>query len=579
MKNKNTLTRSLSAFLMTINCLVVLTIIWSCYRSLDWSDESFYYLGYTFFDNPNLSGASFHMIFNNFFSIFELSLPGVRLIRLVLTIVASAILYIGFEKFTGNKKITDKLIFFNVVLSGMLLSYTWAPLALSYNSMSSILMGLITGCWLLSINANNIFYKVAYSFTLGGLFVFLFFVKITNILLFPVIVISTIYVLSRRKSLNRNTIKFTFIYTTSFVVGVLLSLQRVSLGAGKIIPTLKNYVATTLGILDDNTGHSIEAIFKKYLWNSEVLLNKLMYPLILIFSLFLILKFNLFKFKKETVLKFSNLYKYFNVLILIVITELEYYWKGGQDSEYQVLNCYIFIWFGALLSRYLDNKKVNVILFLGLLSVPFAGSLGTNNGLSAQFLFYGAFVFVGIYLLVYSSKNMFYKYSIISLIILLCASQVITASVFYPYRQPALTNCNNKLEGIKFLKGLKVDNSTYKLRKELAFLEKNKAKYVFAYNRHRGMVLLINKIPFSLSWFDAELTPSMYSAINESKIDPRDVIFLLPKNSPLQVEVLACLKNNGIDFKQKYIVVKQVKYFDFELKKEVTLNVYIPRSN
>ena len=132
--------------LTLLNAITILVIYWACYHSIDLSDESYYYMGYLHFDNvPDLSGASFHMVFNSFFSSFNMSLPEVRVLRLFLTVLAACILFLGLDKVLTHKNKPEKFLLFNVVLSGMLLSYSWAPLALSYNSMSTVLISLIIG--------------------------------------------------------------------------------------------------------------------------------------------------------------------------------------------------------------------------------------------------------------------------------------------------------------------------------------------------------------------------------------------------------------------------------------------------
>ena len=134
------------AILLTlVNFIVIGVIVWSCFHGLDLSDESYYYLGYLYSGSiPDLSPASFHLVYSRFFSYFHLSLSEVRLLRLVLTILAATILFFSLEKPTLQNSKWEKVTLFHILLSGMLLSYTWAPLALSYNSMSSITMLLLS---------------------------------------------------------------------------------------------------------------------------------------------------------------------------------------------------------------------------------------------------------------------------------------------------------------------------------------------------------------------------------------------------------------------------------------------------
>jgi len=581
MENNFKITSFLLAILTLINCFVILVIIWSCYHGIDMSDESYYYLGYAYFNsNPDLSGASFHLIFSRFFSSLNLSLPEVRLLRLFFTVLASLVIYMGLQKILVNRNKFEKIILYNVGLSGMLLSYAWSPLALSYNSMSSILVSLIIGLWLLNITANKLSFKIFYSFIIGALFAILFFVKITNIILLFTIIVSTLYWLNKQNSPN-NRVKIEFVITFGVMlfVGMVVALIIISQGASLISPTLNNHITQSLEITKGDSSHSLEALLLSYYGNFKWVLFKLMYPLTMIIITFFILKFNLLKFREVTKSRLSNLFKIFSALIFITTVIQNDYWLGGTSTKFQILNCYILIWFITLFHQLLENKKIDYILLIGLLSVPISGALGTNNGLSVQFLFYAVFIFLGIYASVYSAKNMYYKYSVLITIVLFSASQVISAIVFDPYRQPKLTNCNYKLQTSKLLNGLKVDKKTYKLSKELAFLEKKEAKYLFAYSHQRGMAMLINKIPYSLSWFNEASIEAICSAINKSRIKPRNIIFLLPSELPLEDEVIRCLENSGVYFNTEYSLEKQILYYDYVKKKELTLNVYLYKGN
>ena len=576
MENNSMLSRLCLGILTFLNSFLVLVIIWFCYHGFEMSDESYYYSGYLYFNNiPDLSGASFHLVFSRFFSLYNFTLPEVRLLRLFLSILASGVLFMGLNRIIINKNTTEKIILFNVVLSGILLSYSWAPLGLSYNSMSSLLISLIIGFWLLNMTGNKLYSNVAYTIIIGILSALLFFIKITNILLLPIILIATIYWLSKKEFLKFNKIKYIVIYGTAFFVGVVASMAFISQKVSLIISTLSNHIAISFGIIDNDSSYSMGSLLYTYLNNATKVFFELMFPLLLLFISFFTLKRILSKIKAEEKSRYLTLFKTISALILIVIVFINHYWIGGTGSENKILNSYIFIGIAVFLNQLLENKKIDFILLLGLLSVQISGAVGTNNGLSAQLVFYGGFVFLVIYLFVYSTRNMWYKYSVLSIIVLLSTSQIISATVFYPYRQAALTDCDYKLEGVSALDGLIVDKVTYKLREELAFLEKIEAKYVFAYSHQRGMALLANKIPYSLSWFNETSIKLMCSTINKSKIEPEEIIFLLPSEISLKDEVIKCLENSEIFFNNNYSIVKQIKYYDEAKKKELTLNVYL----
>ena len=121
------------------------------------------------------------------------------------------------------------------------------------------------------------------------------------------------------------------------------------------------------------------------------------YPLFLIATAFFILKLILFKIKKIEISRLSNLFIVFSGLIFVITAFLNNYWLGGTIMKYKIFDCYILIWFITLLIKLLENKKIDFLLILGLFSILFSGSLGTNDGLSSHFLFYAVFIFLGIH--------------------------------------------------------------------------------------------------------------------------------------------------------------------------------------
>ena len=95
-----------------VNVVTIIVIGWSCYHGFELSDESYYYLGYSYADQtPELTATSFHMVYGNFFSAFNFTLPEVRLLRLILTIASSGVLFLGLNKVILSKNVIKKLFF------------------------------------------------------------------------------------------------------------------------------------------------------------------------------------------------------------------------------------------------------------------------------------------------------------------------------------------------------------------------------------------------------------------------------------------------------------------------------------
>ncbi len=565
------------AILLTlVNFVVIGVIAWSCFYGLDLSDESYYYMGYLYSDSiPDLSPASFHLVYSRFFSFFHLSLSEVRLLRLALTILAATLLFFSLEKpFLQNNK-WEKVTLFHILLSGMLLSYAWAPLALSYNSMSSISLCLILGFWIMTLTNHNVHLRALYTMVLGVLFGLLFFIKITNIILLPILAVLTVYLHYKKKPFVEIHTKIAPKEIVVFLLGAITIFAIISNGLGSIPTTVHSYIQDSFGIASYDSTHSLGYLLKRYTNNAEMILKKIQYPGLILFIGFVSVKILSIKGSVKRKALLLVLYKIIGISVLLHMVYKNQYWQGGTAYKYIILVPYIYVVLFAFFTKLLNNKKVDYVLLVTLIGLPLVGAIGTNNGLSGQVLFYGVFIFMMIYYLVGTSQKNWHKNFLATFLIILSASQVISATVFHPYRQKALTHSQNELTGIDVLKNLKVDQATFNLRKELTFLEEIEASHVFAFSSQRGMTLLANKKPYSLEWFNNNAIGKMCSIIDKSTIAPSDIIFLTPSAFPIPIEVVSCLEENGV-FLNDFRLIKKFKYFDPYFKKELELDVYIP---
>jgi len=565
----------LAIFLSLFNLAAIVVISWASVRGLDLSDESFYYLGYLYYNHiPDLSPSSFHLIYARFFSFFELDLTGVRLLRLFLTLLASFVLFLGIQKLQPKGKQSDSIMLFNIVLSGMLLSYAWAPLALSYNSMSTIYFASAIGIWLLSLNTTLRWKSVCWSL-LGALFVLFFFVKISNIILFPLLLAGSFYWYYKKGSQKKVVVKTILWCSISFVIGVFLVLTFISNGIFSIPQTLDFHFQQLVGVANTDSKYSIAYLWHVYTFNLEMMLLKLKVPLFILFSLFLLVQaYNRIKKPKSEALS-TSLFAISGILIFMVFVFQNEYWSGGTTHEYTMLIPYIFAILFLLLNRYNEKGKVNLLLLLGLICIPLAGSIGTNNGLSAQVLFYAVFPFLMVYYLASVSKNKWFSFLMMTFITLMSTAQIISATITRPYRQSALTGHNQKLTGTTALQGIHVDETLLKLQENLQFLETHDSKYVFVYARMMGVNLLIDKKPYSLEWFNEGNDQKTCAIIEKSKIPPNEIIFLIPEELPLSEEIISCLSAKGVHLQTDYSKVKSFKYYNAHRKKEMTMNVYL----
>lgn len=565
-----------TAFVISlVNLFVLLVLVWACFHGLDLSDESFYYLGYLFYDNdPSLHPESFHMVYDRFFGWGNFTITRVRLLRLLLSVLVSVVLYLAAKAILRPKGLSMKIVLLNVVLSGMLLSYSWAPQALSYNSMSSIVIALIVALFGFFLMAKSLHIKLLWSFWLGGLFVVLFFIKITNVLLLPLL-ISIIFYLNGRKYHFSITKKHYLLSALSFILGVFTFLFFIS--AGDIFIVVQ-YVRESLGLASSDETHSITFLLNKYYENAKMVVLQLKYYLVALAILFFLLHFFWKKLKISVRLKGATLFKILGILILIFLVIQNDYWKGGTKVVYTMLIVYVYIGTLVLLNSILERAPIIYSITFWLLLVPFVGALGTNNGLSAQVLFYGVFFFLTIYYFILSSETSVYRFFMLTSLVSLASSQIIISVIVYPYRQSNLTESKNVLKGVPAIASLQVDDTLKKLREELTFLEKIDASYIFTYSAQRGSVLLANKKPYSLEWFNANAQQKMCEVFAKSKTRPDDIVFLIPSPAPLQQNVLHCMNTAGIFFEENYLLVKSFEYYDYYYRKETLMNVYVPVS-
>jgi hypothetical protein len=563
--------------LITIINIVTIAILgWSCYRGFDLSDESFYFLGYLYVDHsPPLLSSSFHLVFSKFFSAFDFTLPEVRLLRLSLTGLASGVLFLGLNKLNIAGSKLERAILFNVVLSGMLLSYAWAPLALSYNSMSTVLFSMIIGCWLLLMTRKTVYMIFTYSAIIGFLLGILFFVKVTNMLLIPLILIATIVWFFKFKLLNLNYKKFFLISAPSLGIGIFFSLLLISNNFFDIQTTVSDYIEVLFGTLKVDDSHSIGALLKRYYDNFYAVIQRIMYPTLIILALFIATEVYR-KFSKQINLKWAiTAFKLTSVILLIAIIFLRKYWQGGIIATYQILDSYVIVFLITYLNMLLERREVKFLLILGLIGIPFCGAAGTNNGLSAQFLFYGTFIFLLIYYTLKSSEPNWFRQSIMLLLVTLVGFQTATATVFYPYKQVPLTQSTYKVTRIHELEGLKLDKTTFELSQELSFLGELSQKYMFTPSKFGGLILLANKTPYSLSWISKETRMMNCQIFTRSEMLPKDVIFVLPTSYAFDEKSKNCMIENGIDLENGFELIKQFSFFSEEEKKDVELSVYV----
>lgn len=201
-----------------ITIAMLLIILWGLNKGFDLSDEGYYMLG---FNKEQVIGNQvlfFWLPVKYVFSFVELNVLNIRIIRLLLTILSSFVLSLGFYRWykyiSGN---SNFIIILGIVLIGNFASYTIFPQSLSYNTLIPFYQGLSIGILFYALSENNKFKVSFLFFIIGFLLPFQIITKIISGLLFIVLVLILIFIY---KFNNLN--KFKFFNLASLIIGLLL---------------------------------------------------------------------------------------------------------------------------------------------------------------------------------------------------------------------------------------------------------------------------------------------------------------------------------------------------------------------
>lgn len=559
--------KKLSYLLFFINAYLLILIIWSCTKGFDISDESYYYLGYKFLNTvPDNSGEAFHLIYDRFFSFLQLNLFGVRILRLVLSIGSTIILYTSLLKILKNLSFSNKTILLNLLISGILLSYTIGPQAISYNSISTILITLIVSSWIYFTTNQNKVYKFLNVFIIGFLFTILFFVKITNIILLPILIIITY--IGRKHSIYKPQINVYILIF--FLLGIFNSLIIISESILNIPEIINHHISTLKDISNDNY-HSIENLANVYYSNIINTFKRAIYPLVLISLGFLSIRYLL---KKDVKIFSINTFNIIALVIVLISVISNNYYLGGEKYAHQLIVVYLLLVFIIFLNLFhFRLLKKEIIFYLLLIGIPLSGVLGTDNNISSQVLLYGNFVFLILFLLM-NNLNVRLKNIFVILIIGISTIQVSTTTIINPYRQSPLTNSIKNNVNNHSLKYLRLDDNLFKIQKKLTTIINT--KYLFTYSHYRGISLLLDKIPTSLTWYNYKWNATICNSVNKTKIESSQISFIIPKDEPLNKELIKCLKVNNFDLQKDFLLNDSLRFFDRTKNKETTLLIYTP---
>ncbi len=554
-------------------------VIWAAGFGFEYSDESFYYLGYKYFSNtPDLHGAPFHRVLHSIFGWFEPSIYLLRIYRLILYIFTGFSLFYFIRKEQLSRTYLIKNItLICVILMGLFVSYSKGPQSISYNSLSTILIIWISGIWYHSLKSQSETIKLFQSTVIGGIFTLLLFIKITNLILFPILLIGSL-IWFRSHPTRRPGLKSIISQLMMMGSGAFLILFLLTSDSHSAFSLVQETVSSAFLQTSNNSGHSLNNLADKYWKNLEQVWSRIAYVFLSIIALFAMVKTIASRSKNSNRGFLPSVFIGVTMALLFGLGMTDQHWLAGTTRKYQILDAYILLWLIVYLHQFLIKNRPPQTWLFGLLLLPVCGAIGTNNGLSSQFLYYGVFIFLGIWRMINSAEHEWKKHLVISYLVLLSASQVITGIISDPYRQLDLRESKQSIDLPASIGPIKVDSFTHELFEKLSSYKQSPEEYVFTFSHQSGIALLLDKKPFSLQWINSGNSIDLCKATVRNGIEAQNLLFAVPLEYPMLKADKQCFLDNGIDL-SKYQIVEVIEYQDFVRKQKQHLEIYRHKKN
>ena len=517
---------------------LVFLLIWSSYRGFDFSDESYYHIGYLFHSEIDNSVIFFHRIYNSFFGFLKLTFAQNRVFGVILTLFSSIFIAYSSAAYFEIKEKTQLALFTSIL---GFIAHSIFPMSVSYNLFSALFTSIIISLTFVYLKRNSIVYIALIGFFLSVLIAN----KFTNIsfalFFFPIVLLFDYFE-------EKRTIKFYFksvlIASFGFVMATFFLFHSIE----ELKASLNGFVYG----LSLSTGHSLTGMFERILSDIEGLIFSAKY-LLPTFILMLILKLK------------KDLPSYINIgaVIIINIILLIYLYKGfyGRTAIFSFYFFLILITSSILFFfQKREEKSVRLIaLYFVLMLVPFASSIGTNNSLFVQFTFYGNIFAVGLFLLFLKLQNYYLRYFLILITLLISFLNISYNKIYTPYRiDTNLLLQTEEVENIPYLKGLKVDSQTNQKIKQFLSLKKYNATHLFLTSRQLGISLITDKEPLLFTWVDESsfhLIPQLMEQKPALLFD--ELLIVIPSSSAKMI-TNQLLKVNKLNFKGNYQLLEKI---------------------
>lgn len=563
-------------------------VYWASNKGLDLSDEGYaiYYLSEI--GNININISLFHLVQDYLLGFVNITIQNLRLERLVLNIFTTTILSFSFIYFLKNNlkasiNIAEKLFLFAFIYASLALTYAFGGSIPSYNIFSYTLLSLCLSVFIVDISKQHSYkvYSILY-ITIGVLVSFLFLVKISNALLFVLLIIAYLlfegtFVYNNFKKAVLNTLLKTIILIIGFTV-----IQLLVWGG---INNFFDFFTQYKEVLNLVPNHNISNLITNYTESINFVINVIITTPYLLLVLFTFLC--LFNFKKER----YRLSFFFLCCVFYIVVKNGLFHGGANKLLDQTILFIIITSIVLLIFAFFKQKnsfesgiiniKNHFVYFLFIF--PLVGVLGTSNYLHIQLIFYFSSWFLIVFLFIILKPHNYLSSLMMSSIIIFSMYLSYDAIVNNPYRLNTSLKYQNKQFVINKNDIIYIDKDA---KRDLEFIRLkliengfNSGDYIFTYSELNALAYILNSpTPSSnLSWFFSGDEKTNIKILNSFFKDnnPKKLYFIMDERTPYSDEFIKYLALQGYDIKNNY---NQINHISVHLLNETyPITIYSPK--
>ena len=587
-----------TSILLIFPICTLLVLIWGINKGFDFTDESYYLLGYDF-PTENNTSRFFQPVTSLLFAWLNPGILGYRIIRLVLTLFASLVFANGFWRLCcATNRNVNFLTVLAITTSGSLLSYSLYPVSLSYNSWTLINMLLISGLifsWISLIKTRPSSHKKSWILLLSvGLIIGLqFFVKFSAAGAYLFSIIALIIIIQKndgikwRMVLSNTLALFGGIFL--FMIIYFTCVESIFIWKEKFITAIKYTPA----------GYELDFLFEKYKKTLDHSFTKGVRNIkevpIILFLLFIIGRMvGFFKPKTKAITNFlftglmiyMLYYAYENFLFMSGMKKM----RNAFSVYLLILTCTLSIVFAITtvkdIRQTIANKanRENIAICFFLFFLPLSGSIGTSSILPINIIQYLYPWFVLILLIgCWISKKLqsnFYV-NVFSLIIGIFAfTQTVHGYVYSPYRLNLdLFHQTEEVPQLPKLAGLKIEIQSKDFIQRINKIVQEKTNFIegdpiIEIVDLPGIVYSLEGVSPGNSWYNPKYpnTNCYYLGVTNIKALNKTLLFFYA-DERISEGFKNCINEHGINYPNGYSKIGEVKH----LHSDKTINIYAPK--